>query len=180
MQLIITGKNVHVSRALRLYTEKKIGKLERYMPALTDARVVFVKEKTKKETQTHLVQVTLRSNGSVLRGEQRSYEFSAAVDAVMEKLHKEIEHWKTKHYHTRSKGEREPVMLQKPTEVSSPQIVRRKRFSTPPMTEKQAIKAINHLGHAFFLFLNKSTDTLNVLYRRTDGNYGLIEPEPED
>ncbi len=180
MQLIVTGKNVHVSSSLRSYTEKKIGKLDHYLPSLTDARVVFTKEKTKKETQTHLVQVTLRSNGSVFRGEQRSQEFSAAVDAVMEKLYKEIDRWKGRHYHSRDKGERVPMVLQEPNAISSPQIVRRKRFVTPPMTEKRAIKAMDKLGHDFFLFLNRSTDTLNVIYRRKDGNYGLIEPEPED
>lgn len=180
MQLIVTGKNIHVSNALRSYTEKKIGKLDHYLPSLTNARVVFAKENTKNESQTHLVQVTLHSNGSVLRGEQRSDDFSTAVDAVMEKLQKEIDHWKGKHNQVRGKGERNPVRLQELGESGSRQIVRRKRFATPPMSEKQAIKAMTGLGHDFYLFLNKGTDSLNVLYRRQDGSYGLIEPEPGD
>jgi putative sigma-54 modulation protein len=104
MQLIISGKNVHVPRSLKVYTEKKIGKLDHYLPSLMDARVVFAKEKTKNLAQTHLVQVTLHNNGSVLRGEQRSSEFSAAVDAVTEKLYKEIDRWKGKHYHNRPRA----------------------------------------------------------------------------
>jgi putative sigma-54 modulation protein len=179
MQLIITGKNIHVSNSLRTYTEKKIGKLDHYLPSLTDARVVFAKEKTKNESQAHLVQVTLHSNGSVIRGEQRSDDFSAAVDAVLEKLQKEIDHWKGKHYHNRGKSERALTRIDEPARAPL-EVVRRKRFATPPMTEKQAIKAMNQLGHEFYLFLNKATDTLNVIYRRDDGNYGLIEPEPED
>lgn len=180
MQLIVTGKNMHVSGSLKSYTEKKIGKLDHYLPSLTDARVVFTKEKTKKDTQTHIVQVTLRSNGTVFRGEQRSDEFSGAVDAVMEKLYKEIDRWKGRHSHSHDKGEREPVKSQKESVLTSPQIVRRKRFATPPMTEKQAIKEMDKLGHDFFLFMNRATDSLNVLYRRKDGEYGVIQPEPED
>lgn len=179
MQLIITGKNVHVTRSLKTYTEKKIGKLDHYMPALMDAHVVFTMEKTKKAAQTHLVQVTLRSNGSILRGEQRAYEFPAAVDAVMDKLYKEIDRWKDKHYRSRAKGERIAMGMfeSSPARTGLPQIVRRKRFVTKSMTEKQALKAMNALGHEFYFFLNRATNQLNVLYRRRDNNYGLIEPD---
>jgi putative sigma-54 modulation protein len=174
MQLIVTGKNIHVSSSLRTYTEKKISKLDRFLPSIADARIVFVKEKTKNESQTHLVQVTLRGNGSVIHSEQRSDGFPAAVDGVLEKLQKEIDRWKGKHSHSR-KAERAPEFLVDAPAPSS-QILRRKKFTTPPMTEKQAIKAMNTLGHDFYLFLNKTTDSLNVVYRRKDGNYGLIEP----
>jgi ribosome hibernation promoting factor len=179
MQLIITGKNVRVPHSLKVYTEKKIGRLDHYLPSLMDARVVFAKEKTRDLAQTHLVQVTLHNNGSVLRGEQRSSEFSAAVDAVMEKLYKEIDHWKGKHYHGRTKSERIALDLIQDIEPSTSGVVRRKRFTTPAMSEKQAIKAMNALGHEFYLFKNRASGTLNVLYRRHDGNYGLIEPESE-
>ncbi len=179
MQLIITGKNVHVPRSLKTYTEKKIGRLDHYLPSLMDARVVFAKEKTKNLAQTHLVQVTLHNNGNVMRGEQRSSEFSAAIDAVMEKLYKEIGRWKGKHYHNRTKSEPiTPKMIPSETPVGS-RVVRRKRFVTTPLSEKQAIKAMNALGHEFYLFKNRTTGTLNVIYRRHDGDYGLIEPEPE-
>ncbi len=180
MQLIITGKNVHVPRSLKTYAEKKIGKLDHYLPSLMDAHVVFTKEKTKNAAQTHLVQVTLHNNGSVLRGEQRSSEFSAAVDAVMEKLYKEIDRWKGKHYRNRSKNDRVALGTIEPEVTSASGIVRRKRFATPPMSEKQAIKAMNALGHEFYLFKHRSTGALNIIYRRHDGNYGLIEPEPQD
>jgi len=180
MQLIVSGKNVHVSGSLKSYTEKKIGKLDHYLPTLTNAHVVFTKEKTKKGNQTHLVQVTLQSNGSVIRGEQRADEFPGAVDAVMEKLYKEIDRWKGRHNHHRDTGERVTIALQKADAMTAPQIVRRKRFATPPMTEKQALKEMDKLGHDFFLFMNRATDSLNVLYRRKDGDYGLIQTEPED
>ncbi len=179
MQLIITGKNVHVPHSLKVYTEKKIGKLDHYLPSLMDARVVFAKEKTKNLAQTHLVQVTLHNNGSVLRGEQRSSEFSAAVDAVIEKLYKEIDHWKGKHYHNRIKSERIALDFTQPLTLTTSGVVRRKRFATPAMSEKQAIKAMNALGHEFYLFKNRTSGALNVIYRRHDGNYGLIEPESE-
>lgn len=180
MQLIVTGKNLHVSKSLKLYTEKKITRLDRYLPAPTNAHVVFSKEKTKQDDQTHRIQVTIQSNGSVLHGEQRSTEFPAAVDGVMEKLYKEIERSKGKHLHHREKKDLPEVAAEASTVGSSDLIVRRKHFVTAPMTEKQAIKAMDKLGHEFYLFLNKGTDSLNVIYRRTDGNYGLIQPERED
>lgn len=180
MQLIVTGKNLHVSRSLKTYTEKKITRLDRYLPSPTHAHVVFSREKTKKDDQTHRIQVTVRSNGSVLYGEQRSTEFPSAVDAVMEKLYKEIERWKGKHSKHREK-EGPPEGVTRELEAGSSElIVRRKHFVTPPMTERQAIKAMDKLGHEFYLFLNKSTDSVNVIYRRADGNYGLIQPERQD
>jgi ribosome hibernation promoting factor len=180
MQLIVTGKNLHVSKSLKAYTEKKITRLDRYLPAPTNAHVVFSKEKTKKDDQTHRIQVTVQSNGSVLHGEQRSTEFPAAVDGVMEKLYKEIERSKGKHSHHREKQVSQAVIADGSLAGASDLIVRRKHFATPAMTEKQAIKAMDKLGHEFYLFLNKSTDSINVIYRRTDGNYGLIQPDPED
>lgn len=179
MQLIITGRNLHIPPSLKTYTEKKIGKLDHYLPSLMDARVVFAKEKTKNIAQTHLVQVTLRNNGNILHSEQRSSDFSAAVDAVMEKLYKEIDRWKGKHSYNRTKSDRKTQETTKPEMTAAFGVVRRKSFVTPPLSEKQAIKAMNSLGHEFYLFKNRTTGLLNVVYRRHDGNYGLIEPESE-
>ena len=181
MQLIISGKNLEVSDWLRDYVEKKISKLDRYLPTLTEARVELALENTKNIKQSQVVQVTLRTNGAILRGEERSSDFTAATDAVLEKLYKQIERYKNKRYRGRSQVERAPLPVE--TEATppaeSPRIVRTKRFRTPPMTEEEAIEQMELLGHNFFVFRNRESDTINVLYRRTDGNYGLIEPEKE-
>src|SRR5512136_1519243 len=102
MQLIVSGKNLEVSDGLKDYVEKKVGKLDRYLPTLTEARVELALEKTKNAKQSQVVQVTLRTNGTILRGEERSSDFGAAIDTVVDKLHKQIERFKNKRTRGRS------------------------------------------------------------------------------
>ncbi len=179
MQLIVSGKNLEVSEWLKEYVEKKIGKLDRYLPTLTEARVELALENTKNINQSQVVQVTLRTNGTILRGEERSSDFTAAVDTVAEKLHRQIERYKGKRQHARTQGEHAPLPpdLQAELQATAPQIVRKKKFRIPPMTEEEAIEQMELLGHNFFVFANREHGYVNVLYRRNDGNYGLIEPE---
>lgn len=179
MQLIVSGKNLDVSDWLREYVEKKVGKLDRYLPSLTEARVELTLEKTKNVKQSQVVQVTLRTNGTILRGEERSSDFTAAIDAVVDKLHRQIEHYKNKRVRGRTQGEPAHVAAEiSANEITSePRIVRQKRFRIPPMTEDEAIEQMELLGHNFFLFAERTTGKINVLYRRNDGNYGLIVPE---
>lgn len=179
MQLIISGKNLEVSDWLKEYVEKKIGKLDRYLPSLTEARVELALENTRNVNQSQVVQVTLRSNGTIMRGEERSSDFTVAVDTVAEKLYKQIERFKGKHTHGRPQGEKAslPPEAALPSQAEAPRIVRTKRFHTPPMTAEEAIEQMELLGHNFFVFANREHGKINVLYRRNDGNYGLIEPE---
>ncbi len=175
MQLIVSGKNIEVSDWLRDYVEKKIGKLDRYLPTLTEARVELTLENTKNAAQSQVVQVTLRNNGHILRGEERSADFTAAIDAVSEKLTKQIDRYKGKRQRGRGQGEKEAPEVEdlEPT----PRVVRTKLFRTPPISEEEAIEQMELLGHSFFVFFNRERGAINVLYRRNDGNYGLIEPE---
>ncbi len=175
MQLIVSGKNFEVSDRLREYVERKIGKLDRYLPTLTEARVELTLENTKNASQSQVVQVTLRNNGTILRGEERSADFTASVDAVLDKLTKQIDRYKTKRHRGRAAGERE-TPAEEP-DISGPRIVRTKQFRTPPISEEEAIEQMEMLGHNFFVFFNRERGAINVLYRRNDGNYGLIEPE---
>lgn len=180
MKLIVSGKNLEVSEGLKEYVEKKIGKLDRYLPSLTEARVEFALEKTKSAAQREVVQVTLRTNGTILRGEERASDFGTAVDIVVEKLEKQIEKYKGKHYRSRAQAERvASAVTAESVDTVEPQIVRTKRFRTKPMTEEEAIEQMELLGHSFFVFTHRERGTINVLYRRNDGNYGLIEPEKE-
>jgi putative sigma-54 modulation protein len=152
--------------------------LEKYLPSLTEAHVEFALERTKNVAQSQVVQVTLRSNGTLLRGEERSSDFNAAIDTVTEKLERQIERYKGKHYRGRGQAERQVLPVEPMDEEDlGPRVVRIKRFPTPPMTEDEAIEQMELLGHTFFLFQNRERGTLNVLYRRNDGTYGVIEPE---
>ncbi len=177
MQLIVNGKNLEVSDWLKDYVEKKVGRLDRHLPSLTEAHVELALEKTKNVKQSQVVQVTLRANGTILRGEERSADFTAAIDAVVDKLQKQIERYKSKRARSRSQGEQAPPPAEMETPGSEPRIVRTKRFRIVPMTEEEAIEQMELLGHNFFVFANREHGRVNVLYRRDDGNYGLIEPD---
>ncbi|HEX7593857.1 MAG TPA: ribosome-associated translation inhibitor RaiA [Anaerolineae bacterium] len=179
MNLIVSGKNLEVSEGLKEYVEKKFGKLDRHLPGLTEARVEFALEKTKSAAQREVVQVTLRTNGTILRGEERAPDFGTAVDIVLEKLEKQIERYKGKHYRGRAQAGRTTTAEAETEDTDSPRIVRTKRFRARPMTEDEAIEQMELLGHSFFVFTHRERGTINVLYRRNDGNYGLLEPEKE-
>ncbi len=177
MQLIVSGKNFEVSDHLKEYVEKKIGKLDRRLPTLSEARVELTLENTKSVSQSQVVQVTLRNNGTILRGEERSSDFAAAVDAVSDKLLKQIERYKTKRQRNRAQAEREP--LTEGDAMTEPGVVRVKRFRVSPIFEEEAIDQMELLGHNFYVFFNRERSAINVLYRRNDGSYGVIEPEIE-
>jgi putative sigma-54 modulation protein len=149
------------------------------LPGLTEARVEFALEKTKSAAQREVVQVTLRTNGTILRGEERAPDFGTAVDIVLEKLEKQIERYKGKHYRGRAQAGRTTTAEAETEDTDSPRIVRTKRFRARPMTEDEAIEQMELLGHSFFVFTHRERGTIHVLYRRNDGNYGLLEPEKE-
>lgn len=177
MQLIVSGKNFEVSEWLKDYCEKKVGKLEHYLSTLTEARIELALEKTKNVKQSQVVQVTLRTNGTILRGEERSSDFAAAIDVVVDKLHKQIERYKTKHTRARLQAGRAALAAESETPAEEFQVVRKKRFKIRPMSEGEAIEQMELLGHTFFLFADPKEGRVQVVYRRNDGNYGLIEPE---
>ncbi len=190
MHLVIKGRNMEVNDRLREYVEKKIGKMTKYLPDVQEIRVDLAEEKSRKTSEREVVQVTMRSNGMLLRAEERNSDIYAAIDAVADKLHGQINRFKGK---KRRKMERAQVAAVEALEtefISSAlepvaeeedlfegRIVRTKRFSMTPMNEEEAIDQMELLGHDFFIFYNAASDSVNVLYRRSDGNYGLLQPE---
>jgi putative sigma-54 modulation protein len=178
MQLIIKGKNMEVSEALKNYVEKKIGKLSRYLPTIEEARVELSVQKAKSSQDRQVVQVTMRSNGTILRAEERDADMLAAIDAVKDKLQRQITRFKERPIRKLAKAQAaaaQPEAIAE--ETMPPQIVRVKRFAVTPMTEQEAIDQMELLGHDFFVFFNPNDGALNVLYRRRDTNYGLLKPE---
>lgn len=178
MQLIITGKNVEVTEWLRSYVEKKIGKLDKYLTTIDEARVELSVEKTRSAQDRQVVQVTIRSNGKILRAEEKSADMFASIDAVLDKMYRQIARYKGKQRQRgrATPGEMPPVPI--PTdEEMEPSIARVKRFRVNPMDEEEAIEQMELLGHDFFVFYNVRTDRMSVVYRRRDGDYGLLEPE---
>jgi putative sigma-54 modulation protein len=183
MELQIFGKNIEISQAIQDYVQKKIGKLARYLPNIAEAKVEIYEERTKSPQHRFTAQVTLNSKGVLLRGEERGENVHVAVDAVAEVLARQIERYKGKLYEkgrgvslARQASVSEEVVVAEETNVS-PNVVRVKRFAVKPMSVAEATEQMELLGHDFFLFVNADNDALNLLYRRKDGNYGLIEPE---
>jgi putative sigma-54 modulation protein len=180
MKLQIVGKNdVKISETIRAYVEKKVGKLDRYLPTLDEGWVEISREGTKLPQQRFTVQVTLDSRGVLIRAQEKSKDVRAAIDRVADVLSKRIERHKGKLY---DKGRglslaRKGAAIEE-QEIEAPKIVvKTKRFLVKPMAVDEAINQMELLGHDFFLFTDADTHRLNLLYRRGDGNYGLIEPE---
>jgi len=189
MQLSITGRNVEITDYTRSYLEKKLKRVERHLPGLSEAHVELATESTKGAEQRNVAQVTLRAGGKILRGEERAADLFSAIDIVMEKVVRQVDRFKEKRTErSRKKSLREntqaiaaeAVMTEDSTddeaEAYQP-IVRSKRFQTSPMPPEEAIEQMELLGHSFFVFYNAQDGQINVIYRRNDGNYGLLIPE---
>lgn len=182
MQLIITGKNMNVSDRIEDYVRRKMEKIDRHLHEPIEVRVELSREDTRSANQRQIAQITLSKNGTLIRAEERAAELRAAIDAVVDKLDKQIRRYKDKRVRKRRVGALKEAELESEMEPSSAEepegrIVRVKRFRTEPMSEEDAIEQMELLGHSFFLFLNERTGELNVVYRRQDGNYGLLEAE---
>ena len=171
MRISISGKNLEISSYMRDVAEKKLAKLDRYFPQDTEAQVTLSVEKNR-----HIVEVTIPHGGRLIRAEEVSTDMYASLDNVLDKLEKQIVHNRTR----LEKGLRQDAFadlpLEEEDEQAGPRIVRYKEFPFKPMSEEEAMLQIELLGHAFFVFQNAETGDVNVLYKRKDGNFGLIEP----
>ena len=165
MKVAIRGKNIEVTDALRAYIEKRLSKLTRYFDDELDAQAVLsvVKDKS-------TVELTCFVNKIVLRGVETNDDMYAAIDLVIDKIVRQIHKHKTRLAKRFKKQE-----AFHPEALAA--LVKRKRFAVRPMDVEEAILQMNLIGHDFFMFFNAETEAMNVVYRRHDGFYGLIEPE---
>ena len=181
MELLITGTNIEITPEVRNYIERKLGKLKRHLNNIMDCKVEIAEEKTKSPQQRYLVRVTVDSSGAVFHGEERGKDLFSAVDRVAAIMTRQLEHHKGKLY---EKGRgfsfaRGNLNNESIATANKRKLVKTKGFPIKPMTLSESIEQMEYLGHDFFLFLDAETDALKLLYRRKDGNYGLIEPELE-
>jgi ribosomal subunit interface protein len=187
MELIFRGKHLTLGEDFREYARKKISRVERYLP-LAEHAIVDVRREAKGSGGRFVVQVTVNANGTFLRAEERAEQMEAAVDSVSDVLSRQITRFKQKKLvrsHRRAdkealaaapEAEEEPK-LPPDTEIVSGHVVKRKRFAVKPMTEAEAVDQMELLGHNFFLFRDEDRQGLALLYRRRDGDYGLILPD---
>lgn len=181
-QIELRTRNLKVTNRLENYVTQKAGKLERYLQPIDNIRVELTHAETARNAaDRNIAQITLRSRRALLRAEERADDIFAAFDKALDKIERQIERYKGKRYYNRERGREEGAAMPEVEETEPVedafQIVRRKRFELVPMTEAEALEQMQLLGHDnFFIFYNAETSTINVLYRRRDGTYGIIEP----
>jgi putative sigma-54 modulation protein len=174
MIVTVKGKNVEVTDALRDYSEKKATKVSKFFEkSPVGAQVTLSTERGR-----HIVDITIQVNGLLLRGEEKTNDMYASIDGAIDKIERQVHKFKTRinrKLHNDNKVILTPVT---PVEESAAPVIKRtKRFAVKPMSAEEAVMQMDLLGHDFFVFSNGETDEINVVYRRKDGNYGLIEPE---
>ena len=175
MRVTIRGKNVEVTDALERYAEKKVEKLQKYFPGIKEAVVTQSVQKNK-----HIVEVTLEGEGILLRGEERTDSMYASIDLVVEKLEAQVKRFKGKiigrsHQDHPPKEDLPEEAMEEQTEA--PSIVRTKKFALKPMSPEEAAMQMEMVNHDFYVFMNSDTNLIGVIYKRHDGDYGMIEPE---
>lgn len=187
MQITIAGRHMGVSDAIRSYAEEKIGKVAKIHDR--DDMTVEVRlhvEKNPSVKNRDVAEVTARSKGIVVRAEEAAPDMYAAIDLVSEKLERQMRKYKTKLIDRRNgktavktaAGDSEllpPLGLEEEPEEQEGRIVRTKSIEAKPMTEDEAVMQMELLGHDFFVYRDADSDAVNVLYRRHDGDYGLIQ-----
>ncbi|HOM02355.1 MAG TPA: ribosome-associated translation inhibitor RaiA [Acetivibrio sp.] len=175
MKFKVIGKNIVVTEALKETAIKKVGKLDKYFRRDAEAQITLSVQKNR-----HIVEVTIPFEGGILRAEEDSQDMYASIDKVIDSLERQIRRNKTKLEKKVHDGSLrfENIQLDDDAEEEPKfEIVRTKKFAIKPMTVEEAVLQMNLLGHQFFMFSNAETNEANVVYRRKDGNYGLIEPE---
>jgi len=181
-QVDIFGKNLEITDHIQDYVTKKVGKLDRYLNDIDETRVdlAYIKS-ARSAADRQVAQITVRGRGYILRSEERSDDLLSAVDTALDKMQRQIERFKGKRVRGRGDGRHISEIILEDAEsedLPEPAIVKVKRFALSPMDPMEALDQMLLLGHDnFFVFYNADTNIVNVLYRRRDGTYGLIEPE---
>jgi putative sigma-54 modulation protein len=180
VRTIVKGKNIEVPERVRAYTERKLGRLERILDDRTDALVELSIEQHRSSEDSHIVEVTLVIDGRTLRTHAAAVSHTAGVDEVVDKLERRAVDHREKP-RVRARPTQEKQLLSRIADGTSEpgreaRIVKTKRFAIEPMFEEDAASRMAELGHQFFVFVDAETERVAILYRREDGNLGLIEP----
>ena len=175
MKFIISGKNINVTPGLRAAIEQKLGKLERYFTPETEIIVTLSVEKERQK-----IEVTIPVKGTIIRSEQVSDDMYVSIDLVEEVIERQLRKYKNKLIDKHQEGgsfQPDFASQEEDADDGDIKIIRTKRFGMKPMFPEDACVQMELLGHNFFVFSNAETDEVNVVYKRKDNTYGLIEPE---
>ncbi len=173
MRLSVKGRNLEITEPLRRYAEEKVQRLTKYLEHIVTANVVLAVEKHRQ-----IAEVTLRVRDLTIRAEESTADLYSAIDLVTEKLERQILRYKERIANrAAARGGAEARPAGGAIAEGEPRVVKTKRFAVKPAEVDEAILQMDLLGHSFYVFRNARTDEVNVVYRRKDGHYGLIEPE---
>ena len=189
MQLTVHGRHLEVTDWIREYIDKKVNRLERYLPQMQEMRAELTQSETRAAADRYTAQITVWANGQILRAEESTSDIFASIDATIDKMANQLQRFKGRRYESRRRAsaaanmEAEMNDLMPVAEDEEPEagldgaIIRRKQFAVEPMNEEEALEQMELLGHDFFLFFNPDVNAINVIYRRRDGNYGVLQPK---
>jgi len=177
MRLQVKGKNLDVSDSIRSYAEDKLRKLERQLADPTQIELELSIERNPSISANHVAEATIWTKGPTLRAREASADMRASIDQLVDKLERQVQRYRQKR--RRRTGRDNGTNLAGPPagEESEPVIVKTKQFAVKPMVPEEAVLQLELVGHDFFVFENADTGEVNVVYRRRDGDYGLIEPQ---
>lgn len=172
MNIIINGKHLEVTPAIKKYSEDKIRKFERYLSDISEAVITLSVEKYR-----HKAEVLLKVNGMLIQAEGVTGEIYSSIDEVSDKLERQVKKYKEKLVSHRKNSSKSPeIPLQPVSQAEGGLIIKNKRFDLKPMSPEEASMQMEMLDKDFFVFINDMSNDINVIYRRRDGNFGLIEP----
>src|SRR4051812_45683354 len=197
MKLQVTGKNLDVTQPIVDYAERKLTKLAKHLSDSSRVELELAVERNPSISQSQVAEATIWTKGPVLRARESSTDMYASIDLVADKLERQVKKYRARrqrgrpHGHART-AEPPPVVLPPPAvtvseedegelppledEARDPGIVKTKRFNMKPMHPEEAALQLDLVGHDFFVFLSSETEEVAVIYRRRDGNFGVIEP----
>lgn len=187
MELAVHGRNIEITDWIEEYVDKKVSKLDRFINGgVDDVRAELSQSDTRAADDRYTFQITMRTDRQILRAEESSGDIFASIDAAVDKLRRQVkravDRKRSRRRHSIATNT-EAVLAEAELfeglgeEGSEGRILRRKKFLLNPMTEDEAVDQMELLGHDFFLFYNEETNSTNLIYRRKDGNYGLLQPD---
>jgi putative sigma-54 modulation protein len=177
VRLQVKGKNVEVSDALKDYAREKLGKLDKHLNDAARLELELQVERNPSISANQVAEATIWTNGPVLRARESSTDMKASIDLLVEKLERQARRYREKRRRGPGRNHDHAPAARAAQTDEVPVIVKTKQFAVKPMNPEEAILQLELVGHDFFVFQNAESNDVNVVYRRRDGNYGLIEPQ---
>jgi putative sigma-54 modulation protein len=178
VKLQVKGKNLDVTPSLRSYAQEKLGKLEKHLNDSARLELELAVERNPSISANKVAEATIWTKGPIIRARESSTDMKASIDLLVDKLERQAQRLRQKRRRSSARSHTNPPEVRPVVpDEDEPVIVKVKQFAVKPMPPEEAVLQLELIGHDFFVFQNAETDEVNVVYRRRDRNYGLIEPQ---